>query len=481
LARTSARRGGARYLRSDDLVQVPPLDLLLASVIKQGTHYLCISTCAIFGKDRPVPHLRPVHKCSLNFEQERRFIQEADQWAISQISIPDGGAGLACSISNDTAITVSDGAFKDGRGTADFVLEDSEHPCEDSRAIGVNTVPGSLDDNSAYRSEISGVSGVVSTVNCVCKAYGVTKGSIEVGLDGDQAMKAISGDWLLKSDDPDFDLLQDLRAKLERSPLTWKWRWIKGHQDDKASFKDLDRWGQLNVICDGLAKEFWNYCALTDSWIPNHPFGDENWSIWIEGKKLSHLDKHKLYAYTFSARTSAYWHRKHSLPPELITSIHWDACATAMLAKLPFGKRRWLLKHATGFCGVGKMELRRGNQDHDECPRCNQSEDAQHVLTCRGTGAELAFTTSLQKLDTHMRKILTAPEIRQIILKRLLHWRRYQHHVPMTDPVPNEFGLREAVYAQDAIGWYDSLANGLTFKHGTCSLFRSALPEGAGR
>jgi hypothetical protein len=70
LARTSACRGGTRYLRSNDLVLEPPPDSALASVVKQGTHYLCISTCAIFGKDRPVPPLRPVHKCSLDFERE---------------------------------------------------------------------------------------------------------------------------------------------------------------------------------------------------------------------------------------------------------------------------------------------------------------------------------------------------------------------------------------------------------------------------
>ena len=463
LSRTSPRRGGCRYLRSDTFVPVPPEDLRLASVIQQGLHYICTSTCDLFGRDCPAPPLHHKKVCSLDFERERTLLPAADQWAIAQISLPDGGVGLARSIVQGSAIAVSDGSFKDGRGTAGFILEDPDNPNDESRAIGVNTVPGSLEDHSAYRSEISGVSGIVSTTECICAAHGVTDGTIEVGLDGDQAMKAISGDWLLSADHPDFDLLQDLRAKIARSPLTWKFRWIKGHQDATTLFSDLDRWGQLNVICDGLAKAFWNHCALTSAWLPNQTFGDENWSVWIEGKKLSYLNKQQLYAYTFSARTTAYWHRKHSLPPELITSIHWDACATAM-SKLPFGKKRWLLKHATGFCGVGKMELRRGNQDHDECPRCRQSEDVVHVLTCRGTGADLAFTTSLQKLDAHMRQIKTAPEIRQVVLKRIRHWRLHQHHVPMTAAVPDEFGLRDAVSAQDAIGWYNFLLGRLSKK-----------------
>jgi hypothetical protein len=183
--------------------------------------------------------------------------------------------------------------------------------------------------------------------------------------------------------------------------------------------------------------------------------------VWIEGKKLSQLDKTKLYEYTFANRTKTYWHRKHSLTYELITSIHWEACAEAM-SKLPFGKRRWLLKHVTGFCGVEKMELRRGNQEYDDCPRCGQSEDTVHVLTCQGNGAGITFTLALQKLDTQMRSIFTAPEIRQSILKSLNHWRRHQHY--STPPVmfQDAFGVREAVLEQNSLGWYNFLLGRLS-------------------
>jgi hypothetical protein len=61
-----------------------------------------------------------------------------------------------------------------------------------------------------------------------------------------------------------------------------------------------------------------------------------------------------------------------------------------------------------------------------------------------------------------MRKIATAPELQQVMLKRIRHWRLHQHHVPMTEPVPDAFGLREAVSAQDAIGWYNHLLGRLS-------------------
>jgi hypothetical protein len=65
------------------------------------------------------------------------------------------------------------------------------------------------------------------------------------------------------------------------------------------------------------------------------------------------VDKQKLYSYTFADRTKQYWYRKHSLNPDLISTINWEACGDAM-RRLPFGKRLWLIKHATGFCGVGR-------------------------------------------------------------------------------------------------------------------------------
>lgn len=91
------------------------------------------------------------------------------------------------------------------------------------------------------------------------------------------------------------------------------------------------------------------------------------------------MDKQGMYDYVFSKRTKSYWSKKHNLMAEFIANINWDVCHKP-LNKLPFGKRGWLLKHATGFCGIGKMEKLQGNQYHDDCPRCGQVEDAPHMV-----------------------------------------------------------------------------------------------------
>jgi hypothetical protein len=112
---------------------------------------------------------------------------------------------------------------------------------------------------------------------------------------------------------------------------------VEGHQDNITWFEDLDRWGQLNVEWDGLAKEHWNACTESEAWGPNHGFADESWSVWIEGKKLTKIDKQAMCHYTFSQQTKDQWSKKHHLTNEMITNINWEACKTS-LNKLPLSK-----------------------------------------------------------------------------------------------------------------------------------------------
>jgi hypothetical protein len=143
-------------------------------------------------------------------------------------------------------------------------------------------------------------------------------GAVKIGLDGDQAMKAMANDWPLDPGDPDYDLLQHVRGQIKAVSLKITFCRIASHQDNHKTFPQLDRWEQLNVECDGLAKSFWNTCALARSWPGSLQLGHEKRSIWIDGKKLSMVEKDRVYQYTFSPLTRAYWQRKHNLTPRLV-------------------------------------------------------------------------------------------------------------------------------------------------------------------
>ena len=74
-----------------------------------------------------------------------------------------------------------------------------------------------------------------------------------------------------------FDLISAIDHKTLKSPLTWFFRHIKGHQNDQIG--PLDRWATLNVECDTEAKK-WDLDQeagfITTRY---HNIQDENWRL----------------------------------------------------------------------------------------------------------------------------------------------------------------------------------------------------------
>jgi hypothetical protein len=183
----------------------------------------------------------------------------------------DKGASVATAIAAGTAYAVSDGSFKQKRGTSAFLLEGSDG--EANRVIGMNEIPGEADEQSAYRSELGGISRVIAAVDCICRLHGIKTGGINCRLDGEQALLHASGVDPLDPQQASFDLLTDIRNKIKASPLVWTFDWVEGHQDDRHG--TFDFWGELNDVCDSLAKTYWNQVVLSRKPRPNQRFGHE--------------------------------------------------------------------------------------------------------------------------------------------------------------------------------------------------------------
>jgi hypothetical protein len=173
--------------------------------------------------------------------------------AIAELDVDGNGGAIAHALIKGTAIAVSDGSFKNQQGTSAFIIEGASAK---GRLVGVNVIPGDPSSHSACRSKLGGVAGIVEALSCICKARGVTKGHVEVGLNGEQTMKEAFGSWPLDPSRPDCDMLQHIRAMIEHSPLTFSSQWIELHQDDSISLAQLDHCGQLNIECNGMAKSF---------------------------------------------------------------------------------------------------------------------------------------------------------------------------------------------------------------------------------
>ena len=85
------------------------------------------------------------------------------------------------SIKNGTAVVVSDGYFKDDFGTSYWIIENGKGT---DMIVGIIDVPGYEDEYDAYRSEITGLYGIVAAVGMLEKIGNIEGSHVEVECDG---------------------------------------------------------------------------------------------------------------------------------------------------------------------------------------------------------------------------------------------------------------------------------------------------------
>lgn len=376
-----------------------------------------------------------------NFEDYLQSLPEDSRWAIAQLGFDGEFLVLINSLIAGTLIAVSDGSFKDSFGTAAFTLVATGASC-----VAVNVVPGPPPVQCAYRSELSGLYGIVLLVNALCTwATLQDPCSITIGCDGESALLSACGTDLLDPTSPHYDFVKAIRFHMAAGPVTWIPRHIEGHQDDKGLA--LDEWANLNIAMDSLAKVYWTD-QVQRADIQHHISG-EGWRLGLPSGKLSSFPTDALYDLLMEDASLDWWLYKNRFPADAIRSINWDACKKALLL-LPLHRRRWISKHVAGICGVGKMMKIWGYQDNDHCPRCSARETAQHVWVCPQDDATILWDQSLLDLKDWFVAQHTSPEVASVILSRLRAWRTGEALLPIVTRFP---GLQAALQAQDQIGW----------------------------
>ena len=109
-------------------------------------------------------------------------------------------------INEVTCLEVSDGSYKNNRGTSVGIIEKQVVP--ESRLIVFNRLLGIADDHSAYRAELAGVCGTITAIVKFVKHYKITTGRAIIGLDGQSVLDRITNPDSIKSTMPSHDLLR---------------------------------------------------------------------------------------------------------------------------------------------------------------------------------------------------------------------------------------------------------------------------------
>ncbi len=90
---------------------------------------------------------------------------------------------------NHKAIAVSDGSFKNGWGAVAWTIKGGDTA---GRMVGMSFTPGTGNDQSAFRSKLAGIYGIVFTISHLMKAWELADMSILIACDGKLAVDCLN-------------------------------------------------------------------------------------------------------------------------------------------------------------------------------------------------------------------------------------------------------------------------------------------------
>ena len=99
---------------------------------------------------------------------------------------------IASAIKTGTAIAVCDGSFdpKDRLGTAAFVMATNKK--DKNELTGANWSPGTKEDQTAYRSKLTGVDSILAVLAILVRHYNIKNGAITIAFNCKTALKTCS-------------------------------------------------------------------------------------------------------------------------------------------------------------------------------------------------------------------------------------------------------------------------------------------------
>ena len=358
----------------------------------------------------------------------------------------DNCAAIAEAITNGKARAISDGSFRpvEQTGTSGFTITPGKTSKDAFK--GCNWVPGLKHEQSAYRSELAGINGLLSSIKIIVKKFNIRSGSIEIGLDGESAKDQAEDDFFLKIHQPSFDIILDIRRRIKELPINIKWRHIKGHAKQKGLPQDW--WTQMNDKMDTLAKAY-----MTDQLNKNREhytvrLWHEKWAFYVFGNKLSCINKKSIYEFLHGEKTLNYWRTHHDIPIQPSHEVDWEPARLA-IKRLPLGLRRFFWKFSTGQIGNRHMLCTREEIDTPRCLLCDHPEEKlSHVLQCDNEHMKLQFKSRIKSgLPSTLKDQKTEPNLHKAIIEILCRFRDGETINP--DRFSEDHGLRDAIRDQN--------------------------------
>jgi hypothetical protein len=206
------------------------------------------------------------------------------RWSVQNLQIQGDLNRLLQTIEDGTAYSGTDGSYKDGYGTAAFRIQND---LED-HITGFNITPGLQEQQSAYRSELGGIVGILVLLDLLQQHYDLCIHRFVITCDCNGAgLKSLTYHRPPTANNDNCDLLTQAYKVKTKATIDIVYQLVEGHQADRYGNQQVDKYGLLNDAMDKLAKQYREETKHHMNLSPQQIISDQEWSIWIADQKIT--------------------------------------------------------------------------------------------------------------------------------------------------------------------------------------------------
>jgi hypothetical protein len=301
----------------------------------------------------------------------------------------------------NNGMIISDGSYDNGKMTYAYVAQPVYHEkMEDidySQLVhGAGHVSGDILDSNSYRAELAGMLAAIKFTSKMCTNYQVGKGICTIHCDNKGALSAVFGHKRPTPRWASYDLVRQLRQAVASAPIVWKYKHVKGHQDNAISFSHLDSSAQGNVIADHLATVQQEKDPCTNQ-------TPQNWVPTINGRMIGGNLDSRLKAAIYSPAMKQRWGKIFGIEHIHQNILDWDLFFRCLSTQHSKAQIFWT-KFNARLLPVGTNLKQRRHSDSESCPCCGLPEDHDHLIQCKHPAMEHQYGEIVAEISDMLRE-----------------------------------------------------------------------------
>jgi hypothetical protein len=301
-------------------------------------------------------------------------------------------------ITMNNGIIFTDGSYKQGVSTFAWAAQPPYFITPiggvdfQSFAWASDYVQGENEDQNSYRAELGGILAAILYTTEVCQTHNITRGECTLVCDNKGALFAAFGHKRPTPRWASYDIVRQIRTALRVSPIVWRHKHIKGHQDTNQRFENLHPMIQGNVLVDHL--------AMLQRRQPSDPSATtaNPWTISINALPVGGTVDSRIREAIFKPLMIKKWSMLFNVTEDQAADCDWDLFFRSLTHHQPHIHIQ-LIKFLARLLPVGTNLKRRRHSDTGECILCGHEETHDHLIQCTNHDMTATFNSAMEELQ----------------------------------------------------------------------------------